>query len=227
MPTDKPLETVEIVTHEPVSASVIWLHGLGADGNDFVPIVPELKLPSSLGVRFVFPHATVRPVTINMNMPMRAWFDILSLTKGGAEDDAGIRAAEQHIISLIEQEHARGIPYNRIILAGFSQGGSLALHTGLRFKASLAGIMALSTWLPLHESLASEGHEANKNTPIFMAHGSFDPVIQLQYGEQSKDRLVAAGYTVDWHSYPMQHQVMMDEINDISAWIQACLSSQS
>lgn len=217
------LETVEVETSANPTHAVIWLHGLGADGHDFEPIIPELNLPPSAAIRFVFPHAPVRPVTINMNMPMRAWYDIISLDREGQPDEPGIRAAEEQIIALIERENERGIAAENIVLAGFSQGGSLALHTGVRYKETLAGIMGLSTWLPLASKVADELSEANKKTPLFMGHGSFDPVIPQQYGEQSRDTLTALGYQIEWHSYPMEHSVALDEIRDIGRWLTAVL----
>jgi len=213
------LETVEVETGANPQHSVIWLHGLGADGHDFEPIVPELGLPSGTPVRFVFPHAPVRPVTLNMGMAMRAWFDIISLDREGQMDEAGIRAAEQQVHALIARENDRGVETDKIVIAGFSQGGSLALHTGTRYPQALAGIMGLSTWLPLGSKVAAERSEANEATSIFMAHGSYDPVIQQSYGEQSRDALLALGYQVAWHSYPIQHQVSLEEIREIGLWL--------
>lgn len=217
------LETVEIGAKENAKASVIWLHGLGADGNDFVPIVPELEI-DDLQIRFVFPHANVQPVTINGGMPMRAWYDIKGISLESKQDDAGIRASQVLVEELIQREKERGMPADKIILAGFSQGGAIALHTALRHNESLAGLLALSTYLPLHESLEAEASEHNKNIPIMMCHGSYDPVVPQRLGEMSRDLLVAQGYDVKWHSYPMQHQVSFDEIKDIGAWIRKTLS---
>ena len=200
--------------------SIIWLHGLGADGNDFVPIVPELRLPESLQVRFVFPHAPVRPITINGGMPMRAWFDIRQLDLKGIDEPEGIAESQAIAENLIAREQQRGVAAGHIILAGFSQGGAIALQTGLRYADKLAGIMALSTWLPMRERLAAEQSDANRNTSIFMAHGSMDPMVPQALGEVSRDHLLANDYNVSWHSYPMQHQVCLEEINDIGRWIQ-------
>lgn len=200
--------------------SIIWLHGLGADGNDFVPIVPELQLPASLQVRFVFPHAPVRPITINGGMPMRAWFDIRQLDLKGIDEPEGIAESQAIAEGLIAREQQRGVAADHIILAGFSQGGAIALQTGLRYADRLAGIMALSTWLPMRERLVAEQSDANRKTSIFMAHGSMDPMVPQALGEVSRDHLLANDYNVNWHSYPMQHQVCMEEINDIGRWIQ-------
>ncbi|MES1945498.1 Carboxylesterase [Salinisphaera sp. PC39] len=218
------LETVEIDPEGAHRASVIWLHGLGADGNDFVPIVPELQLPDSLGVRFVFPHAPVRPVTINGGMAMRAWYDIAGLDPGSTEDAEGIRASAAEVTALVDAERERGVPDSRIVLAGFSQGGAIALHTGLRHPERLAGIMGLSTYLPLRDRLADEAADANRATPILMAHGSLDPMLPQQLGETSRDILQEAGHAVEWHSYPMQHQVCLEEIRDIAAWLRRVLA---
>ncbi len=220
---EQTLETVEIGAADNATHSVIWLHGLGADGNDFVSIVPELMLPAELAVRFVFPHAPSRPITLNGGMRMRAWFDITSLDRSSAEDSAGINASQAAIEQLIEREMARGVAAENIVLAGFSQGGAMALHTGLRQPESLAGIMALSTWLPQWDRLADEASEANSSTPIFMAHGSFDPMVPCQFGEMSRDYLSQTGYQVDWHAYPMQHQVCLEQIADIGRWLKTVL----
>jgi phospholipase/carboxylesterase len=201
------------------TAAVIWLHGLGADGHDFVPIVPELKLPEDPGIRFVFPHAPVRPVTLNMGMRMRAWYDIRTLTAEGRADEAGLRESAALVESLIAAERARGIASRRIVVAGFSQGGALALHTALRHAEPLAGILALSAYLPLQAVLAPELAESNRATPIFMCHGQYDPVLPLALGLAACNWLRAAGYKVDWKEYPMQHQVCLPEIQDIAAWL--------
>ncbi len=206
------------------TASVIWLHGLGADGNDFVPIVPELRLPASLALRFVFPHAPVRAVTINNGMRMRAWYDILDLTPGGPQDEAGIRDSAAILGRLIERERQDGIAANRIVVAGFSQGGAIALHAALRHAERLAGVMALSTYLPLRSTLAAEANPANRDLPILMCHGQFDAVLPQKLGSSSRDLLIAEGYAVEWKEYPMQHQVCMEEVQDISAWLQARLA---
>jgi phospholipase/carboxylesterase len=220
------LETIDIDPRGPHRASVIWLHGLGADGNDFVPIVPELRLPDALGLRFVFPHAPVRPVTINGGMPMRAWYDITGLETGSGEDEDGIRTSAQQTEALIAAEKEHGVPASRIVLAGFSQGGAVALHTGLRHGERLAGIMGLSTYLPLHDRLEAEAAEANRGTPIFMAHGSLDPMLPQRLGEMSRDLLQQHGHEVAWRSYPMPHQVCPEEIRDIADWLQFVLADE-
>lgn len=216
---DQQLDAVVIEPLRRASAVVIWLHGLGADGNDFVPIVPELDLPDELHVRFVFPHAPERPVTLNAGMRMRAWFDIRGLDASAPEDESGLTRMIGAVTALVEQERAHGIASERIVLAGFSQGGALALHAGLRHAEPLAGIMGLSTWLPLRGRLESEAAEVNRATPIFMAHGDYDPMVAPRLGHLSKDALEGAGYTVEWHTYPMQHQVCPQEIHDVGAWL--------
>ncbi|MDO9449680.1 MAG: alpha/beta hydrolase-fold protein [Rugosibacter sp.] len=216
---------VEVGTSSGISpdATVIWMHGLGADGHDFEPIVSALDLPPRLAVRFVFPHAPVRPVTINNGMSMRAWYDIFSLG-GGREDEAGLRATQQHIDSLIVRERARGIAADRIVLAGFSQGGAVALMTALRFPERLAGVMALSTYLPLAEKLAAERQLMNADLPVFMAHGREDEVISIDRATSSRDALMALGYPVEWVSYAMGHAVCPQEVADIGAWLGRVLS---
>jgi phospholipase/carboxylesterase len=216
---------VEVGTSSGISpdATVIWMHGLGADGHDFEPIVSALDLPPRLAVRFVFPHAPVRPVTINNGMSMRAWYDIFSLG-GGREDEAGLRATQQHIESLIARERARGIAADRIVLAGFSQGGAVALMTALRFPERLAGVMALSTYLPLAEKLAAERQLMNVDLPVFMAHGREDEVISIDRATSSRDALMALGYPVEWVSYAMGHAVCPQEVADIGAWLGRVLS---
>jgi phospholipase/carboxylesterase len=214
----QPLETIEIETGARPDAAVIWLHGLGADGRDFEPVVPELRLPARLAVRFVFPHAPVRPVTINQGMRMRAWYDIVQLG-GGGEDEAGIRASQQQLEGLIEREGARGIAPQRVVLAGFSQGGAIALQTALRFRERLAGTLALSTYLPLAAKLAGERSSANQEAPIFMAHGTHDPMIPIDRAERSRDALQRLGYRVEWREYAMPHSVCAQEISDIAAWL--------
>jgi phospholipase/carboxylesterase len=225
--THRQSETPEAVVLEPDSpatASVIWLHGLGADGQDFVPIVPELRLPERPGVRFVFPHAPVRPVTINNGMRMRAWYDILALSGSSRQDEAGIRASAALLDDFIRRERERGIEAARIVLTGFSQGGAIALHTGLRYPQRLGGIAALSTYLPMPHRLAEEASQVNRDLPILMCHGTGDPMLPVQMGEASRDYLVAAGYEVEWKSYPMQHQVCMAEIEDMARWLRSRLS---
>lgn len=213
------LETLEAGAVEEARAAVIWLHGLGADGHDFEPIVPELGLPQGHGVRFVFPHAPVRPVTINGGVAMRAWYDIYGIGAGYPEDDAGIRAGAAAVEALIAREQERGVPPERVVLAGFSQGGAVALHTGLRHSRRLAGIMALSTYLPLRETCAEELSEANRGLPVFMAHGTYDPVLPYSLGDRSRELLEGIGYPVEWHSYPMEHQVCLEEVRAIGAWL--------
>jgi len=220
--------TVEIVTGDNVAGSIIWLHGLGADGHDFEPVVPELALPDAPDLRFVFPHAPVRPVTLNGGMAMRAWYDIYSLDRNGPVDEAGIRQSAALLRALVEREHERGVPYERIVLAGFSQGGAIASHLALRFPEPLAGLMALSTYLPLQTSVEAEVVRAERaqprSLPIFMAHGTYDPVLPVQMGTASRDLLQAIGYRVEWHEYPMQHAVCIEEIADIGNWLNRCLS---
>lgn len=215
-------QSVEVETGSEPSASVIWLHGLGADGHDFEPIVPELRLPTTLPVRFVFPHAPVRPVTLNGGMAMRAWYDIISLDRSGPVDTGGINDSSEMLEGLVVREQQRGIDSGRIVLAGFSQGGAIAINTVLRSRGTLAGLMALSTWLPLPEALQGSG--LNTTTPVFMAHGQFDPMIPMQYGRSAADALVGAGFEVDWHDYPMAHAVCPQEIDDIRSWLVGVLS---
>jgi len=216
-------ETVEVESAAEPDGSVIWLHGLGADGHDFEAIVPELGLEGRLNLRFVFPHAPVRPVTINGGMSMRAWYDILTLDRGGPQDEAGIRASGELLLQLLEREHERGIPYDKIVLAGFSQGGAIALHTALRFEPRLAGLMALSTYLPLQSTfdaeVANSATAQSRDLPIFMAHGTFDPMLPLALGQHTHEVLTAAGYKSQWHDYPMAHAVCAEEIAHISDWL--------
>jgi phospholipase/carboxylesterase len=199
-------------------ASIIWLHGLGADGHDFEPIVPELLDPSWPALRFVFPHAPVRPVTMNMGMPMRAWYDIRALSLDERADEAGVRASLTEIEALIGAENARGIGSERIVLIGFSQGGVMALQAGLRHPRTLAGIAGLSCYLPLAEVLANERSKANADTPLLLMHGTQDPVVPPALGEHARRTLEGWGHSVQWHSYPMQHQVCMEQILDLRAW---------
>ena len=220
--TDQILQTIEIETAPKPAAAVIWLHGLGADGNDFAPIVPELKLAGAPPIRFVFPHAPMMPVTINNGAVMRAWYDV---TFGDLEgttrkpDEKGVRASHSSIDQLIEREIGRGVASRNIVIAGFSQGGAIALQTGLRYPQRLAGIMALSTYLPLAGTVAAEAAAPNKDLPIFFAHGTHDPVIPLAMATASRARLEELGYSVEWHEYPMQHSVCLEEIHAISAWL--------
>jgi phospholipase/carboxylesterase len=214
------LPAIELQTgHHPI-ASVIWLHGLGADGNDFVSIVRELKLPDSMPVRFIFPHAPMRPVTINGGFVMRAWYDLAQGSSGLNSSESDIRASQIDIEKLIAREISRGQSSDRIILAGFSQGGVIALHVGLRYEKKLNGIMALSTYLAMPDLLEKEASPANKTIPIFMAHGDQDNVIPMSMAEKSRDALLKLNYKVGWHAYPMQHSICMEEIEAISAWLQ-------
>jgi phospholipase/carboxylesterase len=200
------------------------MHGLGADARDFEPIVPELKLPAELGIRFVFPNAPIRPVTINNGMQMRAWYDVLSLDLPRQEDAEGVYASEQAINALLEREQKRGVSADRIVLAGFSQGGAMALHTGLRYPPRLAGILALSCYIPLASRFSNERRPANQATPIFITHGDYDAVIPMHYGQQSADLLKSLGYTVEWRNYGMGHEVCWEEIRDVSQWLQRVLA---
>ena len=216
------LETIEIETAPNPTAAVIWLHGLGADGNDFVPIVPELGLGDAPAVRFVFPHAPMMPVTINNGYVMRAWYDVSYGDLEGRTkqaDEKGVRASQAAIEQLIARENARGIADENLVIAGFSQGGAIALHTGLRHAGRLAGIMALSTYLPVPHTLAAEAAPANRAVPIFYAHGIQDAVIPIALAEASRQVLTTAGHSVAWHTYAMPHSVCVEEIRDISAWL--------
>lgn len=217
------IQTVEVAAEGDAEGSVIWLHGLGADGHDFEPVVKEMQLSGVLNLRFVFPHAPVRPVTVNNGMNMRAWYDILSLDRVGPPDEAGIRQSSEIVEQLIATERGRGIPDDRILLAGFSQGGAIALHCGLRQSKRLAGLMALSTYLPMHRHFSTEVAENNdsqdRSVPIFMAHGSADPVLPVDLGLKSRDMLSSAGYSVQWHEYSMGHAVCAEEIVDIRKWL--------
>lgn len=220
-------ESAESVVLEPATtadAAVIWLHGLGADGYDFVPIVEELRLPPSMAVRFIFPHARPRPVTINNGFVMRAWYDITGLGSDRKEDDAGIRESATVVNQYVEQEKARGIDTKRIVIAGFSQGGAIALQAALRYPERLGGVMALSTYLPLRDSVAAEASPLNRDVPILMCHGLRDQMLPATLGKASRDMLVSLGYQVEWQSYPMEHSVCMEEVLDISKWLQARLS---
>jgi len=218
------LPHIQIETAPQPSAAVIWLHGLGADGNDFAGLVPELDLSGCPAIRFIFPHAPAIPVTVNGGYVMPAWYDIFGADLVSRQDAVGIRASEQAVTALIEREIARGIPASRIVLAGFSQGCAMALHTGLRFPQTLAGIMALSGYLPLAEHFATERAPANAHTPIFMAHGNQDPVVIPERGEASRDLLVKMGYPVQWHSYPMPHSLHPREVADIAVFLKKVLA---
>ena len=210
-------ECVEVTTGANPSGSVIWLHGLGADGHDFEPIVPELHLPADLPLRFVFPHAPPRPVTINGGMVMRAWYDIISLDAQGRADAAGVHESTAILEELIAREIERGISADKIVIAGFSMGGAIAINTALHTNEKLAGLMALSTYLPLPSEI--DGSGGNRNLPVFMAHGSFDPMLPMQWGQMSAEKLTDSGFTIEWHDYPMAHAVCPEEIRDIREWL--------
>src|SRR5665811_1810530 len=209
--------TIILQTGKQAQHSIIWLHGLGADGQDFVPIADELKLP--VAVRYIFPHAPMRPVTINGGFVMRAWYDIASQSMDAQQDTAGIRASQSLVDILIAQEVAHGIAPHNIFLAGFSQGGAIALHTALRHTAPLGGVLALSSYLPLAETAPRELLEQTKSTPVFMAHGRSDPIVPYALGVASRDALLKFGYAVEWHEYAMQHSVCGEELGDIAAWL--------
>lgn len=217
------LPCVEIETGPEPRHAVLWLHGLGADGHDFEPIVPELVAPGWPPLRFVFPHAPVRPVTLNGGAPMRAWYDLRTLDIGSRQDEAGIRASVDEIEALLAREHARGIAPQQLVLAGFSQGGAIALAAGLRHAGRLAGIVALSSYLPLAEGTAVESSTANAAVPIFWGHGSLDPIVPLALGTRSREYLQQLGHGVEWHDYPMAHQVCAQEIADLRIWLAAHL----
>lgn len=213
------LSCLELQPTQPAQASVIWLHGLGADGHDFEPLVPELRLPADLPVRFIFPHAPVQPVTINGGMAMRAWYDILEANLGRRVDEAGVRHSAEQIAQLIEREVERGIPHRRIVLAGFSQGGAITLFLGLRYPQRLAGLLALSTYLPCPEMLAAERSVAMRDAPIFLAHGSYDPIVPLALARDSERRLRELDYQPVFREYPMPHSVCGPEVQDIRQFL--------
>ena len=217
----EPLETLEIETAPGPQASIIWLHGLGADGGDFAPLAGEIELP--VAVRYIFPHAPMMPVSINGGYVMRAWYDI-SDAAIRREDEAGVRASQRSVEALLAQEKSRGIAADRIVLAGFSQGGAIALQTGLRHAERLAGIIALSTYVPLADVLATEANAANRDVPIFMAHGSADPMIAFARAQASRDLLLQQAYALEWHEYHMQHAVCPQEIADIGDWLRRVLA---
>lgn len=221
---DNPAPVV-IETGPAPRASIIWLHGLGADGHDFEPIVPELEWPGSPAVRFVFPHAPFRPVTLNGGATMRAWYDIAIGARGLDQNEAHIRESERYLNGLIEAEVARGVAPARIVLAGFSQGAAMALHTGLRYPQPLAGIMALSMPIPLAGKIPSEWNGGNAAVPVFLAHGSADPIVPFSLGEHARQLLGQLGMKVEWHSYPMAHSVCAQEILDIRAWLSKVLAA--
>jgi phospholipase/carboxylesterase len=215
----KSLETVVVETGPNPTFSIIWMHGLGADGHDFEPLVPELLEAGMPSLRFVFPHAPVRPVTINNGYQMRAWYDIIGIDRRSAEDFEGIAASAAAIEALIENENQSGVPTNRIAIAGFSQGGAMALHIATRHPEKLAGVIALSCYLPQARELATARHPANQSTPIFMAHGTQDPVVPYPLGDESCQFLKASGYNVEWHAYPMPHALCAPEVSDLRAWL--------
>lgn len=220
-----PLESIELGTGPAPQASVIILHGLGADGNDFVPICDQLDLAAVGDVRFVFPHAPVRPVTINGGYPMRAWYDVLSFERGENEDEAGLRESRALVAELIEQEVARGIDPSRIVLMGFSQGCAMTLMTGLRYEKRLAGLVGLSGYLPLAATLEAERSTVNADVPVFLAHGTADPVIPLARAEAAREALEKLGYPLEWHTYSMPHSVCPQEIGDINRFLLRVLAS--
>ncbi len=219
------LPRIELESAPNPTAAVIWLHGLGADGNDFAGLVPELDLEGCPPIRFIFPHAPSIPITINGGYVMPGWYDLYGMDLVSRQDDRGIQKSEWAINALIENEVARGIPYDRIVLAGFSQGCAMALHTALRLPHKIAGVMALSGYLPLADRFPSERHAANAHTPIFMAHGTQDQVVVIQRGEESRDALAKLGHPVQWHTYPMPHSVHPREIADIAAFLQQVLGA--
>jgi phospholipase/carboxylesterase len=213
------LECVEVETRPQPTHAVIWLHGLGADGHDFEPLVPQLLRSGWPALRFVFPHAAIRPISLNNGLPMRGWYDIAGFDLSQRQDETGVRASITEVEALIEREAAHGIEADRVVLAGFSQGGAVALAAGLRHARKLAAIVALSTYLPVAEAIGRERSEANASIPIFMAHGAFDPVVPKVLGERSRDRLRGWGYSVAWHDYPMAHQVCPQEIADLADFL--------
>ncbi|MBL0140620.1 MAG: alpha/beta hydrolase [Betaproteobacteria bacterium] len=219
------LSHIELVTGAEPQGTVIWMHGLGADGWDFVPIVRELDLPENLSLRFIFPNAPVRPVTINNGYAMRAWYDIAMADIGRLPDETGIRQSQAQVEAFLAREKSRGIAASRIVLAGFSQGGAIALHTALRHTEPLAGILALSTYLPLGETLDRELADANDHVAIFMAHGTQDPVVPFALAESSRAALVSRGLSPEWHAYPMPHSVCAEEVAAISRWLVARYAS--
>ena len=218
------LQNIEIETAPNPQVAVIWLHGLGADGNDFVPLVNELDLAGLPGIRFVFPHAKTMPVTINGGYVMRAWYDITGAELTRREDEGGLRASQRDVEALIAREKARGIPASRIILAGFSQGCAMTLQTGMRHPEKLAGMLCLSGYLPLANVVINERTPESLATPIFMAHGTHDNVVPFARARESKELLVSLGYQVEWHEYMMQHSLCLEEVQDISKWIRKVLA---
>ena len=223
MSKSKPLSAVEIETGTEPAHTIIWMHGLGADGNDFVPVINELEISRKKPIRFIFPHAPERPVTINGGYVMRAWYDIYGIGNGSSEDEAGIRDSQKAIDALVENELRRGIVSTHIVLAGFSQGGAMALQAGLRQRNKLGGIMALSCYLPLPAFLGHEAQPVNAAIPVFMAHGLYDGVVPIALATASKEKLEQVHYTLEWHEYAMEHSVCAEEINDIDLWLQRIL----
>jgi len=213
------LDTVEVSTGADPVCSVVWLHGLGADGHDFEPVVPHLGLGAAPAVRFVFPHAPVRPVTLNGGMPMRAWYDIAAISASRDQDEQGIEDSRRKVEALIAREAERGVPAHRLVLAGFSQGGALALHAGLRHGERLAGVMALSSYLLFPDRLAGERAAANAGTPVFLGHGTMDPVVPFAMGQAAAQALESLAYPLTWRSYALPHSVSMEELADIGAWL--------
>ena len=218
------LSAVERDPQGPVRSSVVWLHGLGADGHDFAAIVPELQLPDELGVRFVLPHAPSMPVTLNGGMVMPAWYDISEVDLQRRHDEVGVRRSAAQVAALMAREHERGVPWNRIVLAGFSQGGAVALFQGLRNPERLAAVIALSTYMVVVESLDDEATAANQGLPIFQAHGSMDPMVPIERGAAARDELERRGYQVEFHSYPIAHSVNMDEVLALRAFLMRVLA---
>ena len=216
-------ETVELETGRSPTGSVIWMHGLGADGHDFEPIVPEITQRGERALRFIFPHAPIRPVTINGGYPMRAWYDIAAIDRRTADDESGIRSSQAVIDTLVRHENSRGIASERIVLAGFSQGGAMAMFAGTRYGEKLAGIMGLSCYLLLERQLLTERSTVNLSTPVFLAHGTQDPVVPVTLGEHACQVLQAAGYTIEWHAYQMPHSLCPQEVTDIAAWLRRVL----
>ncbi len=217
------LEHINLSPRLPAKSTVIWLHGLGADGHDFVDIVPELQLPDELAVRFIFPHAPIRPVSLNGGLPMRAWFNIYDLNAEADIDTEDLSLSDKELHKLIQHEHAQGIPFENIVLAGFSQGGSLALYTGLTYPKRLGGIMALSAFMPLQQYLKPT---QPKQIPIFMAHGEEDLTVPMAWGSATMEQLKERGYQVAWHEYPMPHAVCNAEVRDIAAWLERILGAK-
>ena len=223
MPAAPYLQVIEAEPPAPAAASVILLHGLGADARDLYPLPPAIGLPPGLHVRYVFPGAPHLPVTINMGMVMPAWFDIRSIGPEG-QDETGIRRAAGWIDELIAREVERGVPAGRVVLGGFSQGGAMSLFTGLRYREALAGVICMSAYLPLAETLDAEASAANRGVPIFMAHGTADATVDIGFGRRSRDHLAGAGYTVEWRDYPMAHEICGEELSDIGRWLSGVLS---